>query len=58
MATEKTKIQKPTTGRLLHLLEDGRKIVLAAGLPFWKLQNLKKEYVCRGLKKENLKITY
>lgn len=55
---EKTKIQKPTTGRLLHLLEDGRRIVLAAGLPFWQLQNLKKEYVCRGLKKENLKITY
>lgn len=49
---------KPTTGRLLHLLPDGREVVLASGLPFWQLQKMKKEYILRGLKKENLKITY
>lgn len=53
-----TKIQKPATGRLLHLLDDGRDVVLAKDLPFWQLQKHRKEYIRRGLKKENLKITY
>ncbi|MDR1202704.1 MAG: hypothetical protein LBL58_13910 [Tannerellaceae bacterium] len=53
-----TSTQKPTTGRLLHILEDGRKIELAKDLPFCELQNLKKYYICRGLKKENLRLTY
>jgi hypothetical protein len=50
--------KKQTTGRLLHIIEGGRRIELAKDLPFWKLQNLKKEYAHRGLKKENLIITY
>jgi hypothetical protein len=51
-------IRKPTVGRLLHILEDDRIIELAKGLPFYKLQDLKKAYIRRGLKKENLKLTY
>jgi hypothetical protein len=54
----KNKGNKPVTGKLIHVLENGRAIILAEGLKFWELQNLKKIYVLRGLKKENLKLTY
>ena len=49
---------KRTIGRLLHILPSGEAVVLAKDLPFPTLQGLKKEYIMRGLKKENLKITY
>ena len=50
--------QKATTGKLIHLVAGGKAVVLERDKPFWVLQNLKKEYILRGYKKENLKLTY
>jgi hypothetical protein len=49
---------KPTTGRLLQILPDGSRKVLAQDKTFPALQQLKKEYILYGFKKDKLKITY
>jgi hypothetical protein len=50
--------QRPLVGQLLWILPSGKSHVLESGKPFAILQLLKKQYLQRGYKKEQLKITY
>ena len=53
-----TTATKPTTGKLIQVLPGGRERTIEQNKSFPVLQNLKKEYIQRGYKKETLKITY
>lgn len=49
---------KRTTGRLLKKLPNGKTEVLAQDKTFPALQQLKKDYIAYGFKKDSLLITY
>lgn len=49
---------RPQYGDLVRTTPEGKRIILERQLPWGLLQHLKKEYIQKGLKKEELKITY
>lgn len=45
-------------GKLIFAPPIGQTTILESGVPFPKLQELKKQYISRGYRREYLKITY